>query len=43
MDTGRAEKLSVILRERLSSLIDLSLTLKHVHWNVVGNRFIAMH
>jgi len=43
MDTGQAEKLSAILQERLASLIDLSLTLKHVHWNVIGNGFIAIH
>jgi starvation-inducible DNA-binding protein len=43
LDTGEAEKLATILQERLSSLIDLSLTLKHVHWNVVGSGFIAVH
>lgn len=31
------------LTERLAALIDLSLTLKHVHWNVVGEGFIAVH
>jgi starvation-inducible DNA-binding protein len=43
LNTGEAEKLATILQERLSSLIDLSLTLKHVHWNVVGSGFIAVH
>lgn len=43
MDTGQAEKVGVILQERLASLIDLSLILKHVHWNVVGRGFIAVH
>ena len=43
MDTGQAEKVSAILQERLASLIDLSLTLKHVHWNVIGSGFIAVH
>ena len=43
LDTGSAEKLGTILQERLSSMIDLSLTLKHVHWNVVGPGFMAMH
>lgn len=43
MDTGDAEKIGAILQERLSSLIDLSLILKHVHWNVVGPGFIAVH
>ncbi|NLA34149.1 MAG: DNA starvation/stationary phase protection protein [Actinobacteria bacterium] len=32
-----------ILQSRLVSLIDLSLTLKHVHWNVVGGGFIGVH
>ena len=31
------------LQERLTSLIDLHLTLKHVHWNVVGPNFIGVH
>ena len=31
------------LQERLVSLIDLSLTLKHIHWNVVGPTFIGVH
>lgn len=31
------------LQERLSSLLDLQLTLKHIHWNVVGVSFIAVH
>lgn len=43
LDTGDAEKLGSILQERLSSLIDLSLILKHVHWNVIGPGFIAVH
>jgi len=32
-----------LLQDRLTCLIDLSLTLKHVHWNVVGPHFIAVH
>lgn len=43
MDTGQAEKVGAILQERLVSLIDLSLILKHVHWNVIGSGFIAVH
>ena len=31
------------LRLRLHALNDLALTLKHVHWNVVGPHFIAVH
>ena len=30
-----------ILQERLSAYNDLHLTLKHVHWNVVGPNFIG--
>lgn len=43
IDTGRAEKIAAILQERLTTLIDLSLTLKHIHWNVIGSGFIAVH
>jgi starvation-inducible DNA-binding protein len=32
-----------ILQERLNSLNDLQLTLKHIHWNVVGPHVIAVH
>ncbi len=32
-----------ILQERLASLLDLQLTLKHIHWNVVGVNFISVH
>jgi starvation-inducible DNA-binding protein len=32
-----------LLQDRLNSLNDLALTLKHVHWNVVGPQFIAVH
>jgi starvation-inducible DNA-binding protein len=31
------------LQERLASMVDLSLTLKHIHWNVVGANFIGVH
>ena len=31
------------LQNRLSSYNDLHLTLKHVHWNVVGPNFIGVH
>lgn len=31
------------LQDRLVALIDLSLTLKHIHWNVVGPTFIGVH
>lgn len=32
-----------VLQGRLASLVDLSLTLKHIHWNVVGPAFIGVH
>ncbi|MEU1350588.1 DNA starvation/stationary phase protection protein [Streptomyces sp. NPDC005775] len=32
-----------LLALRLHSLNDLALTLKHIHWNVVGPHFIAVH
>ena len=34
---------AAILQERLDALNDLALTLKHIHWNVVGPYFIAVH
>lgn len=38
-----AEPLIALLQERLNALNDLVLTLKHVHWNVVGPNFISVH
>lgn len=38
-----AKKLVALLQERLNALNDLALTLKHIHWNVVGPHFIAVH
>ena len=32
-----------LLTMRLHALNDLALTLKHIHWNVVGPHFIAVH
>ena len=32
-----------VLQERLNALNDLALTLKHIHWNVVGPHFTAVH
>jgi starvation-inducible DNA-binding protein len=32
-----------LLQRRLSSYNDLHLTLKHIHWNVVGPNFIGVH
>lgn len=36
-------RVAEILQDRLNALNDLALTLKHVHWNVVGPHFIAVH
>ncbi|MER5402516.1 DNA starvation/stationary phase protection protein [Streptomyces sp. NPDC002599] len=38
-----AGSLIEVLQQRLHGLNDLHLTLKHVHWNVVGPHFIAVH
>jgi starvation-inducible DNA-binding protein len=43
MDDSHADKAIAILDNRMVSLLDLSLTLKHVHWNVVGSNFIGVH
>ena len=32
-----------LMQERLVATLDLQLTLKHVHWNVIGMNFIAIH
>lgn len=42
-DTATATRICEILGDRLTSLLDMHLTLKHVHWNVVGPNFIAVH
>lgn len=38
-----ADETIKILDDRLVALIDLQLTLKHIHWNVVGPNFIGVH
>lgn len=38
-----ARKVIDRLAQRLVALIDLQLTLKHIHWNVVGPTFIGVH
>ncbi|MEZ5232193.1 MAG: DNA starvation/stationary phase protection protein [Acidimicrobiales bacterium] len=43
MQPEAAERVVALLGDRLLALIDLSLTLKHIHWNVVGPHFIAVH
>ena len=39
----QSEQLVEILQGRLIALLDLGLTIKHVHWNVVGPHFIGVH
>ncbi|MDM7831142.1 Dps family protein [Cellulomonas edaphi] len=36
-------QVAAVLQTRLVALNDLALTLKHIHWNVVGPHFIAVH
>ena len=39
----RADDIERLLQDRLVGFIDLQLTLKHIHWNLVGPQFIAVH
>ncbi len=43
LSADKAEKTVAVLQERLYACTDLHLTLKHVHWNVVGPSFIGVH
>lgn len=43
IDRSAAEAACRVLQDRLVALTDLHLTLKHIHWNVVGGNFIAVH
>jgi starvation-inducible DNA-binding protein len=43
MEESDAGTVVALLQDRLNALNDLALTLKHVHWNVVGPHFIAVH
>ena len=43
MKPDAAREVIELLQDRLNALNDLALTLKHVHWNVVGPNFIAVH
>lgn len=38
-----SSEIIALLQQRLHALNDLHLTLKHIHWNVVGPHFIAVH
>lgn len=39
----QASRLTELLQKQLSTYNDLHLTLKHIHWNVVGPNFIGVH
>jgi starvation-inducible DNA-binding protein len=43
LSAADCDALAKILQERLSAYNDLHLTLKHIHWNVVGPNFIGVH
>ncbi len=43
LSSGDADRINELLQGRLTALIDLELTLKHIHWNVVGPSFIGVH
>jgi len=43
MTPEQGASVAATLQERLHALNDLALTLKHIHWNVVGPHFIAVH
>jgi starvation-inducible DNA-binding protein len=43
MSTKDSGAVIALLQMRLHALNDLALTLKHIHWNVVGPHFIAVH
>src|SRR5579875_3118512 len=43
MKPDDADKVNALLQDRLNALNDLALTLKHIHWNVTGPHFIAVH
>jgi len=43
MSRSDGTEVAGLLQDRLHALNDLALTLKHIHWNVVGPHFIAVH
>ena len=43
MSTDEATQVRERLQQRLTALMDAELTLKHIHWNVVGPNFIGVH
>lgn len=43
LDAEDAKIAAETMQEQLTALLDLAMTLKHVHWNVVGPGFLAVH
>lgn len=43
LSVGTGARVAALLQDRLNALNDLALTLKHIHWNVVGPHFIGVH
>jgi len=43
IDAAAASIVISELEARLAGLLDFQLVLKHIHWNVVGPNFIAVH
>lgn len=43
LSNEKSRKVTDLLQKQLSTYNDLHLTLKHVHWNVVGPNFIGVH
>lgn len=43
ISVGTGARVARLLQDRLNALNDLALTLKHIHWNVVGPHFIGVH
>ncbi len=42
LSVGVGAQVAGLLQHRLVALVDLALTLKHIHWNVVGPTFIGV-
>ncbi|MET0199173.1 MAG: DNA starvation/stationary phase protection protein [Rhodococcus fascians] len=43
LSTDQGARVAALLQDRLNAYNDLHLTLKHIHWNVVGPNFISVH
>jgi len=43
LSAADGERVADALQGRLTAMLDLSMTLKHIHWNVVGPSFIGVH